>query len=225
MDDITRRGIDVVANLGDHASGPLWPSETLDLLMRQPWLQIAGNCDRQLVWQPADEHGASDRFAFERLTAPHRKWLASLPASAELEGIVLCHGTPTDDSTYLLEIVEAGRARLATSEEITRRLVGVCAEVVVCGHSHIPRVVRSADMLVVNPGSVGLPAYTSDDPEPHVMETGTPDARYAVLEKLSSGWRAVLIAVPYDHDAAAAQATRHERLDWSQGLRAGLVSL
>jgi hypothetical protein len=37
--------------------------------------------------------------------------------------------------------------------------------------------------LVLNPGSVGWPAYNDDDhPYPHVMEAGTPHARYAVAD-------------------------------------------
>jgi len=33
--DIAARGISRVVNLGDHVSGPLWPRETIDFLMRQ----------------------------------------------------------------------------------------------------------------------------------------------------------------------------------------------
>ncbi len=36
-------------------------------------------------------------------------------------------------------------------------------------------------MLVVNPGSIGMPAYTDDTPVPHAIETGAPHARYAVV--------------------------------------------
>ena len=43
-----------------------------------------------------------------------------------------------------------------------------------------PRVVQVGDVLVVNPGSIGMPAYTDDNPVPHAIETGTPHARYAV---------------------------------------------
>ena len=54
-----------------------------------------------------------------------------------------------------------------------------------CGHSHIARAVRLSDgRLIVNPGSVGSPGYRDIHPFPHVMEAGTPDARYAILELL-----------------------------------------
>ena len=35
--------------------------------------------------------------------------------------------------------------------------------------------------LIVNPGSVGSPGYRETHPYPHVIEAGTPDARYAIL--------------------------------------------
>ncbi len=35
---------------------------------------------------------------------------------------------------------------------------------------------------MVNPGSVGGPGYSYNLPYPHVIEAGTPDARYAILE-------------------------------------------
>ena len=48
-----------------------------------------------------------------------------------------------------------------------------CARIVALDH----------DRLVVNPGSVGLPAYTDTEPVTHSMEMGAPHARYAVLER------------------------------------------
>lgn len=226
IDDIARRGVDLVLNLGDHASGPLWPRETIDVLMRQQsWIHIAGNCDRQMVHQPPATLGASDRFAVDRLTPRQREWLAALPPTATVAGdILLFHGTPSNDSLYLLESVGHGHARLADHSEIEQRLAGARAPVLLCGHSHVPRVVRTETSLIVNPGSVGLPAYDHDEPEPHVMETGAPDARYAVLEQSGSGWTPILVAVPYDHSRAAAQAERNGRPEWARALRTGFAS-
>jgi putative phosphoesterase len=225
VEDIARRGAEIVINVGDHASGPLWPGETVDLLMRQTWTQIAGNCDRQIVAQAPSEHGASDRFAFERLTAKQKEWLAALPATATmLDDICVFHGTPRDDASYLLETVVDGHVRLAHPLEIEMRLDGVTAPVMVCGHSHVPRIVRVDAGLIVNPGSVGLPAYDHDEPAPHAMETGAPDARYALLERSNDCWMAELIAVPYDHGRAADQAQRNGRADWAGALRTGFAS-
>lgn len=220
--DIAARGITEVLDLGDHASGPLWPRETVELVMRQPWACIAGNCDRQIVTQRPTEQNASDRYAFETLTLAQRQWLAALPATLTAhDEILLSHGTPSSNTEYLLESVEAGVAHLAHHSEIWQRLGKVSAPVVLCGHSHIPRIVRLPHTLIVNPGSVGLPAFESSHPEHQLMETGSPDARYAVLRRSERGWRAELIAVPYDHAAAQKQALKNDRADWEIALRTG----
>lgn len=223
--DLKQRQIDTVLNLGDHASGPLWPQETVAFLMQQPWIQIAGNHDRQLVQQDPATHGASDRYAFERLGAPEKRWLQALPAQIRLEPeLLLCHGTPSHDNVYLLETVAHGTVRLAQPAEITQRLAGVRARILLCGHTHTPRVIQIDDtMLIVNPGSVGLPAYADAEPEPHVMETGAPHARYAILAQHGLDWRIELVTVAYDYQQAANQAQRNGRLDWASGLRTGYL--
>ncbi|CAN5856624.1 metallophosphoesterase family protein [soil metagenome] len=223
--DMDRRGITIVLNLGDHASGPLWPQETLAFLMQQSWIQIAGNCDRQLVHQPPDAHGASDRYAFERISASQKAWLQALPAHARFEQeLWLCHGTPTHDDQALLETVTQGVVRLARPTEIMQRLAGVTASVVLCGHTHTPRLIQTmGTQLIVNPGSVGLPAYEDSEPEPHVIETGSPHARYAILEQQHLTWQVEFVAVAYDYLRAANQARQNNRLDWEVGLRTGYM--
>ena len=77
--------------------------------------------------------------------------------------------------------------------------------------------------LVVNPGSVGIQAYVGHHPGPHVVEIGSPHARYAVLESTPHGWQADLIAVPYDWDAASRIAQSNGREDWARALASGFV--
>lgn len=222
--DIVRRGITTVVNLGDHASGPLWPAATLAFLMQQPWTHIAGNHDRHLVQQEPATHGASDRYAFAQLNEAHLAWLCALPTTRHLPpDILLCHGTPSNDDQYLLETVDQGVVRLATQQEIAQRLAGIQAAVILCAHTHIPRVVHLDGQLIVNPGSVGLPAYMDETPEPHIVATGSPLARYAIVEAHADGWCVELIALPYDHQQAAQQAQANGRPDWALALATGFL--
>lgn len=222
--DLKRRSVDSVVNLGDHISGPLWPKETIDYLKQQDWVYIRGNHDRQLIEQTPAEQGLSDVYASQYLTDDDRDWLRALPARTEIhEGILLFHGSPTDDKQYLLETVENGQVHLATPAEIRARLGTAHAPVMLCGHTHIPRLVTLADQLLVNPGSVGLPAYDDIEPEPHNMEAGSPHARYAVMDNHMGEWAVELIAVAYDYEAAVKQALKNQRPDWATGLETGYM--
>ena len=227
--DIRRRGVDEIFNLGDTCSGPLLPLETTQLVMSEGWLSIAGNHERQLVTVPAEEQGASDSYSLAQLTSRELDWMRSLPKVARpAPGVFLCHGTPGSDLEYFLETVEPQirTVRQASSQEVEDRLAGESAALVACGHTHLPRCVRSRQgQLIVNPGSVGLPAYDATSPSPHVLGTGSPDARYAIVEKSPSGeWLATLIAVAYNHRAMAELAKKRQRPDWEEALLTGYLS-
>ena len=223
VEDIGRRGADAIVNLGDSLSGPLMPLETAQFLMAQDWVHLAGNHERQLLTLPPDKRGASDAFAHARLGAKEFEWMASLGHSLRFSPeVLLCHGTPASDLEYFLETVEPTEFRPATQAEIDARLGEVDAELIACGHTHVPRVAHaSGGQLIVNPGSVGLPAYDDIHPYPHAVETGSPKARYAIVERREDGWTSRLVAVPYDHMAMAALALAHERPDWAHALATG----
>ena len=224
MDDLKEVAPDTVVNLGDCLSGPLEAADTADVLISLAWQTVRGNHDRQLLDRPADKMGKSDQAALSELKNHHKAWLANLEPTATVEDILLCHGAPDDDLTYLLEHVDDdGGVQIATKAEVVKRLRGSSASVVLCAHSHVPRFVGLDDgRVVVNPGSVGLPAYTDSDPT-HSMQTGAPHARYAVLERRKAGerWRVSFRVVEYDWDAAAERAKQKGRDDWAHWIRTG----
>jgi predicted phosphodiesterase len=242
MTDMSHRKIQCVVNLGDSLSGPLLSLETADRLQNLPWLHVAGNHERQVLRLPLECQNLSDAYTSGQLNPLVKNWLASHadPADPRLHtaqiwpeqlghDVALCHGSPRSDIEYLLETPEGESARLASETEIEERLAGLIPEnisLLACGHSHVPRSVRlSSRLLIINPGSVGLPAYDDDHPYPfsqfHRIENGSPDARYAVVEKYDGHWRCELISVPYDHESMALLAEKRDRPDWAQALRTG----
>lgn len=225
VEDIKRRGVDQIVNLGDHVSGPLWAKETIQFLMAQDWINIRGNHDRQLVSQTPEEHGPSDKFAFQQLNSSELEWLRKLPAQTELpNGILLVHGTPQSDTTYLLETVTNEQPRIATHSEIQQRIGEVQNSIILCGHTHIPRVVSVTEKItIINPGSVGLQAYDDTKPVHHCMQTGSPHARYALLEKINDRWSINLINISYDYQSAAILAKQNNRPDWEHAIRTGEI--
>ena len=211
-----------VVNLGDIASGPLWPQETVQWLMARA--------------------GSADAYAARALGAPERAWLAALPATQWLpDDVLLCHGTPASDLVYFMETATPGFGvdgqrglRAASATELTTRAAetpagdarsGLAATLILCGHTHVPRAMAvPGGPLVVNPGSVGLQAYDDDHPFPHVVENGAPEARWALVERDRRGaWHVQLRATPYDWQAAAARAEANGRGDWADALATGFM--
>ena len=223
--DIRTRDVDLIVNLGDILSGALQPSETAERLMALNLPTIRGNHERQVLAGDASRMGPSDRRAHETIRPDQRQWLASLPASLELDDVLLVHGTPASDLEYFLETVTAHGCRAATMDEVLSRAGSAKASLILCGHTHIPRSVRLDDgRLIVNPGSVGLQAYDDERPFFHVMETATPHAKYAIATKDNGLWQAEHISVAYDWAQAAAMAEANGRADWVLPLKTGLCT-
>ena len=77
--------------------------------------------------------------------------------------------------------------------------------------------------LVVNPGSIGVPGFSYNVPFPHLIEAGTPDARYAILELSSGSWRVTFRHVPYDNQAMAELARRNGDAEFASALSTGWI--
>lgn len=221
--DANVRGCTAFINLGDIVSGPLWPRETAAFLMAQDWPTIAGNHERQLLASDPAKMGASDLFARQALSPTQLEWLASLPPTLQWRhDVYFCHANPHDDLHYLLHRVEPDQVRDASSAEIAAMIGDAGTHVVGCGHTHLPRQVKLDDgRIIFNPGSVGLPAYDWDYPHFHVMEEGSPQARYAILSGENEDRMVELIGVDYDYEAAATRAEANGRMDWAGPLRTG----
>lgn len=216
--DAEARGCTTFLNLGDILSGPLWPVETADYLMARDWPTIAGNHERQVLTLSPERMNASDAFTRARLSEAQLRWMAGLPAMLARDDMLLCHGTPASDVEPLLETLEPSGLRAASDSEIAERLGDRSERLILCGHTHIPRLRCLSDgRVALNPGSVGLQAWDDDHPWPHRVENGDPLARYAVID----GAAIDLHAIGYDHLAAARKAEAEGRPDWAVALATG----
>jgi predicted phosphodiesterase len=110
---------------------------------------------------------------------------ASLPLTVELDGVVYCHATPTDNRPM---------TTAETPDEEFVRLFGECGTFVI-GHTHHQFDRRIGELRVINAGSVGM-AYEGEvaafwtlvvDGEPEFRKTGFDVAR-AVRELRASAW-------------------------------------
>lgn len=224
--DIAAQGIQTVdiVNLGDCLSGPLEAGRTADILVPLQLVTVRGNHDRYLIEHAAGDMHEWEADAFSQLTARHLDWLRALPFDVVFRDVAyLCHARPQDDGTYWLEqVTPEGRVVLRDQAEIEAWAEGIAQPLILCGHTHLPRVVRLSDgRLIVNPGSVGCPAYDDDAPVYHKVEAGTPLASFAILEKADAGWSVTFRLVPYDHMAQSRLAERNGRPSWTAGLATG----
>lgn len=226
LEHARQRGLTRFVNLGDTFYGPLDPAGTWAVLKEIAMSAILGNQDRILL-EGGPQWEAIPTFTrtLDAISDEGVAWLRTLPATLRPEpDVLLCHGTPVNDTAYLLEDVATGLPAMRPCGDILADIPSEAdgCTLVLAGHSHHAGLANCDGITVVNPGSVGLPAYTDDDP-PHIMASGSPHARYAIVTRMDNGWEADLLAVEYDWVAAAELARRNGREDWAQWLVTGLA--
>jgi len=123
----------------------------------------------------------------EHLAPKSRGFLQNLPFqlyfSAGALNILIVHGSPRRLNEYLYENFPEG--------DLIEMLVQNNADILVCGHTHLPYHRRPGDRHVINAGSAGRPKH------------GDPDAVYALLEITGAAVRVEFRKVGYDYEAAA----------------------
>lgn len=214
LEDIARQGVEQTVALGDFLSGPSDPIGVADRFIELNLPAVRGNHDRYITDGRVDDWHV-DALVRDMLDDTQRAWLASVPATLVYEqDVFLCHGTPRNDNAAFMDGTVGAVPTMLPREHIEAEAQGFNHAVLLCGHTHVPRSLRLGDgRLVVNPGSVGLP-----------FEIGSPDARYAIIEKRRSGWNTELRTVAYDHAAAARQALDRGYPKWAEALTWGWAS-
>ncbi|NQF15708.1 metallophosphoesterase family protein [Brevibacillus sp. HB1.3] len=225
LHDIDSRGIETIVNLGDTLFGPLDPIKTAELLMeRAEIIHIMGNCDRYLLGEQMES--MTFQYVKPLLTQEMLSWIGSFQKQWTQDDLLFCHGTPFADDIYLLENVAPYGIEDKSANALMIELTGIQQKVIFCGHSHVPKSVWLPDgKLVVNPGSVGLPAYFEETPYPHSMESKTPHAKYVTVKPQSGSWLVEHVLVPYDFEKAARRAEENGRRDYAYAIRTGRAEL
>lgn len=211
LDDIATEGVDATLALGDFLSGPFDPAGVADRMIALDIPSVRGNHDRYLA-DGRDDDWHIDAHVRTLLAPRHIDWLRGLPLNAvHGDTVLLAHGTPRDDNTGWLDGLAGTDAVLMPREHIEREANGFPYEILLCGHTHVPRSVKLGDgRIVVNPGSVGAP-----------FDSGSPDAHYAIITRRRAGWTVSLNSIPYDHQAAANLAREHGFPKWAELVTTG----
>lgn len=221
LEDIDSRGIKTIVNLGDTLFGPIDPIRTAELLMdRSNIVHIMGNCDRYLLQEEMES--ATFQYVKPMLTPDIVNWLQAFKKTWIFKDLLFCHATPFADDEYLLEEVLPEGVAQKSIHTLMSELASIDQKLIFCGHTHVHKSVWLPDgKCIVNPGSVGLPAYYEATPYPHVMESKSPHAKYVIVSPKDENWCMEHILLPYHYELAAHRAEQNNRTDYSYPIRSG----
>ncbi len=227
LDDIKSKQIDVMLNLGDSFYGPIEPKATYDLLRQNQFINLIGDQDRKILESSLAqlEKNETLRYTYNDLGEEVLYWIQDLPFEKLIGAdYYMIHGTYLDDSVYMLEDISSGQAKLRDDKKILEIIDDIKSTFIMCGNSCLPRCITlSTGQIVINPGSVGLQAYTSETPSNHVIENNTPDASYVILTVEDNNYAVQPVRVAYDYEKAALKAEENNRKDWAHSLRTGKI--
>jgi putative phosphoesterase len=223
--DIRNRGADTTINLGDSLYGPLDPKGTYDLLVSNDILSLSGNEDRIILENLYKESNSETlEYVKSQLDKTILEWLKSLPFHIINDwNMYCCHGTPQSDTEYLLEKLVQDCISVKESLEIDKLLINIKQNIIVCGHSHISNIIETNGRLIVNPGSLGLPAYDDDIPIFHRMQNYNPRANYAILNINRNSVSVERFSIDYNYEQSATLAMKNNRPDWAEWIKTGMA--
>ncbi len=211
--DIGKRGVDSICCAGDIVGYGPFPNEAVQLLRERNIPSVMGNYDdtignSRLVCgcDYKDEESArigafSVQWTAENVSTENKLYLRQLPFEIDMgtenTRIRIVHGSPRKLNEYLSEDL--------SDKEINRILMECTADILVCGHTHVPFIKTVGGKLLVNAGSVGKPKH------------GDPRASYVIIE-VNGQSTAEIIFVKYDAELTA-------RAMEEKGLPDGLVDV
>jgi putative phosphoesterase len=130
----------------------------------------------------------------QALTPDELAFMGSFSRTLAFGDVLLYHGTPRSNMEDLLADTPAA--------QVDEMLRGTQALVFAGGHTHLQMVRQHRGVLIVNPGSLGLPfrEYTAGAP-PVIL----PHAEYAIVDAGPQGVRIDVRRVPLDRRALSSQ--------------------
>jgi predicted phosphodiesterase len=203
LDDLTRERVDQTICLGDVVAFGPQPAEVLARLRELGCPVVMGDTDAALLrpqGPAADETLRRlqdiDRWAGAQLTLADRDCIAAFAptvanALAPDVSLLCYHGSPRSFKDRITATTSA--------EDLERMLAGTAAHLYAGGHTHIQMLRRHRDVLVLNPGSVGLAYDRVPTPElPASAVRNPPWGEYGILTSAGSHFSLDLRRVPFD---------------------------
>lgn len=196
--DIERRRVEQIFCLGDLVGYGPWPNEVIELLRASSVHCLQGNYDQsvgeELMACGCDFASAeaarvgeiSLNWTIDATDDKNKAWLRELPALRQLQlagqRLLLVHGSPRQNNEYLTDSYP--------TEQLQAFLEDAQADVLFCGHTHLPYHRQIGGKHVINAGSAGKPKH------------GNPNVVYLIVE-LGAQIAVTTVEVPYDYELTA----------------------
>ena len=196
------------------------PVETLELVRDWGIPVVMGNCEESLANGEADCGCGFDpdshcsllavtwyRYADARIDAQHRRWMAALPRSIDVEfgdcRMRFLHGGLDSINEFVFPSTPVAhkRAQLERSD----------VDIIVGGHSGIPFGQRIDDRWWLNAGVIGMPA-----------NDGAPQVWYMLMEQQDDAIEVSWHRLDYDYEASYRSTLAAGMTEYAQALRDGL---
>jgi len=198
LDDVRQHTPDHTVCLGDLVGYGAFPNEVIETIRAASIPTVTGNYDDGVgfdreecgcAYITPEDIARGDRslkWTQAHVTPESKAWLRALPRELRFtcgRWRVLCvHGSPRRLNEYLFED--------RPERSLERMFAGLEADVVLCGHTHLPYHRRIGSTHLVNVGSAGKP------------KGGDPRACYALVE-LGDNVTTTFPRVAYDVEPAA----------------------
>lgn len=167
LTDIKNRGLTQIYCLGDLVDFAPWGNEVIDRIQEKNIPCLLGNHDQRIAFDEAiiplphhDVIETSNReiainISKKEISAPHKKWLATLPYNIELtfklgtslRKILLVHASLQSNDEYIHE----STPKHALSTQLKQKAI----DILVMGHTHHSYIQQEEDAMFINCGSVG----------------------------------------------------------------------
>ncbi len=195
---LRRCGVSAILNTGDSVGYSAFPDECVELLGKEQVIEVQGNYDEAVAQMHPDCGCGPASGSLARLREASLRWTQSRVSEqtrSRLRQLAVIRWLVFENRNILLahgQVGDRGEAELAREQSAWARRAGETgADIVVLGHSHLPRIERLGRTTLVNPGSVGKPV------------DGDPRAACAVVEITPAAVCAQILRVPYDVEANA----------------------
>lgn len=183
--------------LGDYLGEFAYPQKTMEILyeMKDKYqcYFVRGNKEdysldlkqeKNSEWRNGGNEIYGIIYNYESLRERDFEFFSSLPISQTLffegfESITCCHGSIKRNTKGLLSL----------TEEMIEEIKECKSKYILCGHTHVQKIIEVEGKIIINPGAVGVALHSSNG-----------ESRFTILESKGQEWTYELMHVNYDKE-------------------------